>query len=318
MRLTNAQIWAIVSLCLVLTIDLIFPLGVAVGVLYFLCFFIASREDRKTILVLAFLIPVLILVKFFIFYSPDVNWMALANRVISILVILLAALMALRHRKLFEETTLEREQYIQQLEAVNYRLNAITQAMDTHLMISMTDSKGTITYVNRNFCRVSKYSEEELRGKNHRILKSGEHSEAVYTSMWNTISKGKPWSQEMKNRAKDGSFFWSNTIILPFGDSEKNISQYLAIRIPTTDQKLLEENREEYVQSLEKILHEISHKLRSPIATCLGLTELMAYRENPTPEVIDLAIEHRKTCGHDLNNFAQSIAAYINEQTNKN
>ena len=317
LKLTNAQLIASMGVVIVFITDMFIPLGVAIGALYILCFFIVSQETKKTILIFATVIPVLIIIKFMVFYTSGTSWMAFANRGISIAVVLIVSLLAIKHRKLRDTTNKEITDYILALDLSNHRLQSIQQAMDAHMIISITDTNGSISYVNKNFCDVSKYNRSELIGKNHRIIKSEEHPDEFYKNLWETILAGKPWSGEVKNRAKDGSFYWCNTVIVPYLDNRKKINQFLAIRIPITEKKLLEEKQKKHTQSLEKILHDISHKLKSPIATCLGLTQLMEYQKYPSTDVLDLAIEHRKTCATDLSNFSQEISTYIYQQTER-
>jgi PAS domain S-box-containing protein len=113
-------------------------------------------------------------------------------------------------------------------------------ALDNSCIISITDESGKITYVNDNFCRMTKYSREELIGANHRIINSNYHDPSYFSELWNTISKGKIWKGEFRNKAKDGSFYWVDSTIIPFVDERNKPYQYLSIRIDITDRKHIE------------------------------------------------------------------------------
>jgi PAS domain S-box-containing protein len=125
-----------------------------------------------------------------------------------------------------------------------HELGMMKRALDEHAIVSVTDIRGTITDANDKFCQISGFSREELLGNNHRLLKSGEHSEEFYRDLWLTVSQGKTWRGQVKNRKKDGSCYWVDATIVPFADEEGVVTQYIAIRTDVTKQKeAAEENR---------------------------------------------------------------------------
>ncbi|MFT7028645.1 MAG: PAS domain S-box-containing protein [Marinoscillum sp.] len=110
-------------------------------------------------------------------------------------------------------------------------------AINQHSIVVITDKEGRITYVNDNFCELSKYTREEIIGQDHRIVNSGHHTKEFFHRMYETIHAGKVWKGDIKNKAKDGNFYWVSTTIAPLKDAKGDINNFIAIRTDITDNK---------------------------------------------------------------------------------
>ena len=116
-----------------------------------------------------------------------------------------------------------------------------TNALNAAAIVAITDLKGRITHVNEKFIEISGYSKEELLGADHRILNSGHHSKDFFRTLWQTIGSGKIWNGEVRNRKKDGSYYWVDSTVIPVRNAHGSIWQYISVRFDITKRKEYEE-----------------------------------------------------------------------------
>jgi PAS domain S-box-containing protein len=145
----------------------------------------------------------------------------------------------------------EEENDSQTLKLTN-KYNELKSVLDVSTILAITDSNGIITEVNNHFCNISGYNKDELLGRTHNLLNSGFHSRDFFSKMWKTISSGEIWKGEIKNKKKDGTFYWVSTTIVPLKDSQNNPLQFISIRYDISKQKEVEQSlldKEKHLQA---------------------------------------------------------------------
>jgi two-component system, sporulation sensor kinase A len=291
----------------IFVLDVSTPLGVDAGVLYVIPLLVgAFSGPPRFVMVAAAATSALTIAGAWVSHGEPVG-PALANRGIALVVIWTAAVVLGRFRR----TSLALGRRSKDLADVNY-------ALDQSAIIAITDTKGTIKYVNEKFCEISKYGRDELLGRDHRVLNSGYHSKEFIRNLWVTIANGRIWRGEIRNRAKDGSLYWVDTTIVPFLDLHAKPYQYMAIRYEITDRKRSEERLREQaaLARLGEMAAVVAHEVKNPIAGIRGALQVIESRmpsEQRDRTVIGEVIARLD----GLNTIVQDLLLYARPRTPK-
>ena len=154
------------------------------------------------------------------------------------------------------------------------------RALDHAAIVATTDVSGRITYVNDKFVEISGYARDELIGQDHRIINSGYHSKEFIRDLWRTIANGRVWHGELRNRAKDGHYYWVDTTIVPFLDTHGKPYQYIAIRADITARKAAEERlaQQAALARVGQMAAVVAHEVRNPLAGIKGAIQILMSR----------------------------------------
>jgi len=163
------------------------------------------------------------------------------------------------------------------------QLRKLSRAVEqSHNTIFITDLDARIEFVNPAFTRTTGYSSEEAIGQNPSILQSGEHDQAFYQALWDTLDRGEVWQGEFHNKRKDNSLYWELTTISPVVDEQGETTSYVAVKEDITERKrseieLREANLAAEAASRAKsaFLANMSHELRTPLHSLLGFAQIL-------------------------------------------
>lgn len=162
------------------------------------------------------------------------------------------------------------------------KVEDLTYTLNQVAIVMIVDKDEKILAVNDKFCEISGYGRQEVIGKHHEILDSLHHPPEFWEDVRTTIEGGNIWQGEIKERAKDGSFYWTDTSSVPFLDDEGNPFQYIVIQSNITAKKQLEKDlrqaKEIAIKNAkikEDFLANMSHEIRTPMNGILGFSRLL-------------------------------------------
>jgi len=180
-------------------------------------------------------------------------------------------------------------------------------------IIVITDLFANIEYVNPRFSEITGYSFDEVKGKNPRLLKSGNTPAALYEDLWNTIKSGKDWHGELQNRRKNGELYWESANIYPLKDDNGFVTHFIAMKEDITERKKMEqelitakEKAEESDKLKSAFLANMSHEIRTPMNSILGFSQLLN-EEGSSDEEKEHYINLILNNGKDLMNLIDDI-----------
>jgi len=260
----------------IFAIDLVTPRAAGVGMLYVLPLLVGTLEGPPRFQFVAATFVSVLALAGYLLKPGETEPLTHSARAIAILVIWTTAIVLRQFRRTWlalQARTLDLQSRTKDLADTNF-------ALDQAAIVATTDPRGKITYVNRKFCDISKYSREELLGQDHRLINSSYHSKEFIRDLWLTIANGRIWRGEIRNRAKDGSIYWVDTTIVPFLDERGKPYQYMAIRYEITDRKRSEERlrEQEALARLGQMAAVVAHEVKNPIAGIRGALQVIGSR----------------------------------------
>lgn len=253
--------------------DVWLPAEVPVGPVYGALLLLMLWETRPNrVFLVASVATLLILTELVVSEPGPLSGIRLVNAIAGIAGLWLIAFGIQR----YGHRSAERHRALRDAEDLRY-------ALDQSAILATTNVKGDMTFVNDTFCEISKYTREELLGRNHRVLNSGLHGPDFFKELWRTISHGEVWRGELRNRAKDGSLYWVDTTIVPFLDSHGKPYQYVSIRYDITERKASEARLREQASlaQLGRMAAVVAHEVRNPLAGIRGALQVIGQRMAP-------------------------------------
>lgn len=261
-------------LLIVFVIDLQTEIGITDGILYTgVLFLFIGISNIRVVVAAGVLAIALDILGYFISprdHLPNRDDLSLTNHMFSIGILVVCDLLIIKYRM-----------SIAVLRKKMQELKDFKHALDEAAMVAISDEEGNLLKVNDKFSEISKYTREDLVGRNHTIINSGPHAEKFIADLEQAVEKRKPLKGEYINRAKDGSYYWIDTTIVPFINEEGEIYQYVAIGSDVTVRKQIEEQLIRQKEELEKFLYISSHDLQEPLRKIQSFSSLIQEKEKP-------------------------------------
>ncbi|MBT7609229.1 MAG: PAS domain-containing protein [Bacteriovoracaceae bacterium] len=156
-------------------------------------------------------------------------------------------------------------------------LGGLDCAINDYLVVTRTNEMGIITYGNDNFCQLSQYSTDEIKNQPHSLVNSGHHKDEFWKQFWKQLNSKRPWQGEIKNKAKDGSFYWTDSQVIPILDEYGKIIEFIHIQKNISDKKENESiiNESEKLALVGETTAQIFHDVMNPLTVVLLSTQMM-------------------------------------------
>jgi PAS domain S-box-containing protein len=249
---------------------------------------VQMNSENKILSIFSIIVLALILITVFSYQSINkANIISEGILLIAIVIFLMLFIIRdLRKRIQLEKDLIKAKELAETMyeaqQAVNKELANYKYAFDQSSIVAITDQKGIIRYADDNFCKISKFSREELIGQDHRMMNSVYHTKEYIRNQWTAIANGKVWKGEFKNKAKDGTIYWVDTTIIPFLDEKGKTYQYFAVGFDISKRKKIEkeliqakETAEKLVGFKDQFLANMSHEIRTPLNGIIGFTKIL-------------------------------------------
>lgn len=313
--LSSAQIYAGLSLILILCLDLFVPHGIGIGSLYLISLFLIIYESRKVILIFSSIIFAVLLAEVLVYYSRDLPLYMYSNRGISMVVLVVANFMALKHSRANKARRRDREKYNKTIEAKGQELlqkeKRYHDALDNMIegvQIISTDWK--YIYVNDSVAKQSKQRKEDLVGSTMMERFPGIENSMLFSTLQTCMSERVVQYFENEFVYADGSKGYFELSIQPVPEG------LFILSMDISERKKNEQHREQRINELEEMMFIVSHKVRQPVAHILGVASLLDGQQQPGET--ELMVEYIKQSAASLDSMTKELSDYIhNTKGNK-
>ncbi|MBI5483448.1 MAG: PAS domain S-box protein [Deltaproteobacteria bacterium] len=223
------------------------------------------------------------------------------------------ASIALENARLNDESRRELAER-KKAEASLRRLSVAVEQSPVSIVI--TDTNGTIEYVNQHFSTLTGYSQEEIIGQTPRILKTGETSAEEYKELWDTILSGGEWHGEFHNRKKNGDLYWEHAHISPIRDSAGRITHFVGLKEDVTERKHLEGQlrHSQKMDAIGQLAGGIANDFNNILTAIIGYSSIMQLKL-PDGRVLKNSADQIAATAERGARLTQGLLAFSRTQT---